>query len=90
MHQDTDDLAITDHLVEVFFDVLLAQIIGPLLAGLGESLLFARIPDEWLARELEQSETDLVDCGAHWRLLFPVMVTNLQTLRLKGLHNFQT
>jgi hypothetical protein len=44
VNQDADDLAVTDHLVEVIFDGLLAQIIGPLLAGFGESLLLARIP----------------------------------------------
>jgi len=44
VNQDTDDFAVADHLVEVIFDGLFAQIVGPLLAGLGESLLLARIP----------------------------------------------
>lgn len=44
VNQDADDLAVTDHLVEVIFDALLSKIIGPLLAGLGESLLLARVP----------------------------------------------
>jgi len=44
VNQDADDLAVADHLVEVIFDVLLSQVIGPLLAGLGESLLLARVP----------------------------------------------
>lgn len=44
MHQNANDLAVADHLVEVIFNGLLAQLIGPLLAGLGESLLLARIP----------------------------------------------
>lgn len=46
MNQDTDDLAVADHLVEVVFNGLLAEIVGPLLAGLCKSLLLARIP-EW-------------------------------------------
>lgn len=45
MNQDADDLAVTDHLVEVVFNGLLTEIIGPLLAGLGESLLLARVPE---------------------------------------------
>ena len=44
MNQNTDDFAVTDHLAEVVFDGLLAEIISPLLAGLGESLLLARVP----------------------------------------------
>jgi len=44
VNQDANDLAVTDHLVEVIFDGLLAQVVGPLLAGLGESLLLARVP----------------------------------------------
>lgn len=46
VNQDADDLAVSDHLVEVIFDGLLSQIIGPLLTGLSESLLLARVP-EW-------------------------------------------
>jgi len=44
VNQDTDDFAVADHLVEVVFDGLLAQIVGPFLAGLGEGLLLARVP----------------------------------------------
>jgi hypothetical protein len=44
MNDDTDVLAVADHLLEVVFNCLLAQIISPLLAGLGESLLLAGIP----------------------------------------------
>lgn len=44
MNEDTDNFAVTDHLAEVIFDSLLAKIVGPLLAGLGESLLLARVP----------------------------------------------
>lgn len=45
VNQDANDFAVTDHLVEVIFDGLLSQIIGPLLAGLSESLLLARVPE---------------------------------------------
>ena len=44
VNQDTNDFAVADHLVEVIFNGLLSKIIGPLLGGLGESLLLARIP----------------------------------------------
>jgi hypothetical protein len=44
VNQDTDNLAVADHLAEVILDRLLAEIIGPLLAGLGESLALARVP----------------------------------------------
>lgn len=41
---DTDELAVADHLLERILDRLLAQIVGPLLRGLGESLLLGRVP----------------------------------------------
>jgi hypothetical protein len=44
VNQDADDLAVADHLIEVIFNALLAEIVGPLLAGLGESLPLARVP----------------------------------------------
>jgi hypothetical protein len=45
VNQDANNFAVADHLVEVVFDALLAQVVGPLLAGLGESLSLARVPD---------------------------------------------
>jgi hypothetical protein len=44
MDNDANVLAVTDHLLEAILDGLLSQIIGPLLAGLGECLLLARVP----------------------------------------------
>lgn len=44
MNDDTNVFAIADHFLEVILNCLLSQIISPLLAGLGESLLLARIP----------------------------------------------
>ena len=92
MNQDADDLAVADHLVEVIFDGLLAQVIGPLLAGLGESLLLARIPARIQSmvvaiRKETKMEADLVDItvDAHWRLLFPAMFT--QHLRRCSSHD---
>lgn len=41
---NADDFAVTEHLAEVIFNALLAQIIAPLLAGLGESLLLGFVP----------------------------------------------
>jgi hypothetical protein len=52
VNEDTNDLAVTDHLVEVIFNCLLTEIIGPLLAGLGESLLLARVPDDWRRKKI--------------------------------------
>lgn len=44
MRDDADELAVADHLLKVVLDRLLAQIVGPLLGGLGESLLLAHVP----------------------------------------------
>lgn len=44
MSDDADDLAVLDHLLEAGLDRLLAQIIGPLAAGLGERLPLALVP----------------------------------------------
>lgn len=44
MDDDADVLAVADHFLKVVLDGLLAEIIGPLLAGLCESLLLARVP----------------------------------------------
>lgn len=44
MDEDANDLAITDHFLEVIIDGLLAQIVGPFLGSLWESLLLAWIP----------------------------------------------
>jgi hypothetical protein len=44
VNQNSDDFAVADHLAEVVLDALLAEIVGPLLAGLGESLPLARVP----------------------------------------------
>lgn len=44
VNQDADNLTVADHLVEVVFNGLLAEIVSPLLAGLGESLALARVP----------------------------------------------
>lgn len=43
---DTNVLAVTDHLLEAIFNALLAQIISPLLAGFAEGLFLACIPDD--------------------------------------------
>ena len=44
MDDDANVFAVTDHLLEVILNGLLSQVISPLLAGLSESLLLARIP----------------------------------------------
>lgn len=44
MSDDADDLAVLDHLLEAGLDRLLAQIVGPLAAGLGERLPLALVP----------------------------------------------
>jgi hypothetical protein len=44
MDNDANVLAVADHFLEVVLDGLLSQIVGPLLAGLCEGLLLARVP----------------------------------------------
>ena len=45
MYDDTDVFAVLDHLLEVIVNALLTEWIGPLLAGLGECLLLALVPE---------------------------------------------
>lgn len=46
MGDNTDVLAVTDHFLEIILNALLAQVVGPLLDGLAESLLLAGIPGD--------------------------------------------
>lgn len=80
MHQDANDLAVADHLVEVVLDGLLAEVVGPLLAGLGERLLLARVPAQVPCRlaKGKETEADLVGampigdyCSSHVRRASP-------------------
>lgn len=74
MSNDTDELAVADHFLEVVLDGLLAQIIGPLLGGLGESLLLARVPFgirrmnetglQFIGRKDKEQRTVLIGCAA--------------------------
>lgn len=84
MNDEANNFAVADHLVEVIFDRLLAKIVGPLLAGLGESLLLGREPGRvriepmknGISREKEKNkEQTSYDFAVHWRLLFLAMFT---------------
>lgn len=44
MHNDAHKFAVADDFLEVIFNGLLTEGIGPLLVGLGESLLLALVP----------------------------------------------
>lgn len=92
MADDTDVLAITDHLLEAIFNTLLAQIIGPLLAGFAERLFLACVPDDgskevFLLKKKEQTSSK----GAEVCLF--VMVTKVDFIpfvserSVNGLHN---
>lgn len=54
MGNHADDLAVLDHLLEVGLDRLLAQIIGPLAARLGERLPLALVPERRRRRREEK------------------------------------
>lgn len=45
MSNNTDRLAVTQHLPEVIVDGFLSELVCPLLVGLGESLLLALVPE---------------------------------------------
>ena len=71
VRQDTDHLAVLDHLLEVVVDRLLARLVVPLLGILRESLAFRRVPvlvettTAFLAQVL--SVDRLVGSKATWR-----------------------
>lgn len=46
MHQDANNLAVADHFLEVIFNGLLSEIIGPLLGGFCEGLLLGLEPNQ--------------------------------------------
>lgn len=67
MSDDTDGLAVADHLLERILDRLLAQIVGPLLRGLGESLLLGRVPLQ--LRKGKENTTDDTQRLVHQKLV---------------------
>lgn len=45
VYDDTDVFAVFDHFLEIIFDALLSECVGPFLAGLGECLFLALVPE---------------------------------------------
>lgn len=46
MSNDTDDLAVLDDFLQVLLNGFASQVVLPLLAGLGERLLLALVPEK--------------------------------------------
>lgn len=66
MGDHTDDLAVAEHLAEIVLDALLAEIIGPLLAGLGESLLLALVPGRFNLKMMDEVRNEREMVAIHW------------------------
>lgn len=64
MSNNTDRLAVTQHLSEVIVDGLLSELVCPFLVGLGESLLLALVPEiDIMTLWLVVSRRDPTDCS---------------------------